>query len=136
MEFQQNNPYTDKIYPPPSRSNGDALAMAAMVMGILAAIMCATLTLYPTFVLGSIGIVLALLSRGRAARPDTKARIGMVCAVAGIIFNCFVITATLKAVYTNPQILEEANELIKEQYGMTYEEMIDAILNGGELPYQ
>ena len=135
MEFHQNNPYTNKIYPPLSRSSGDALAMAAMIMGILAAIMCATLTFYPTFVFGSIGIVLALLSRGRAPKPDTKARIGLVCAVAGIVFNCFVMVATLKAVYTNPQILQEANELIKERYGMTYEEMIDAILNSRELPY-
>lgn len=136
MEFQSDNPYTNRDYPPaPSGPNGDALATGAMILGILAAILCATLTLYPTFILGSIGIVLALLSRGRAARSDLKARIGMACAAACIAFNCCAVTATLKAIQTDPQILEKANELIKEQYGMTYEEMIDAIINGGELPY-
>lgn len=136
MEFQQDNPYTNRDYPTaPSGPSGDALATGAMILGIAAAVMCATLTIYPTFVFGSIGIVLALLSRGRASRADMKARIGMACAAAGIAFNCFTITTTLKAIQTDPQILEKANELIKEQYGMTYEEMIDAIINGGELPY-
>mgnify|MGYP001065337051 CR=1 FL=1 len=135
MESQPYNPYTNRPCPPPSRPNGDTLATAAMVLGILAIVMCATFTLYPTFILGSIGVVLALLSRGSAAHASTKARIGMICAAAGIMFNCLLIGSTYHAVRTDPQILEKANELIKEQYGMTYEEIINAILNGEEIPY-
>lgn len=135
MELQQDNPYTNRSYPPPSKPGGDALATAAMILGVLAIIMCASFTLYPTFILGSIGIVLALLSRGRALRSAAKAKIGLFCATAGIVFNCLLIAATFQAMRTNPQIFEKANELIKEQYGMTYEEMINAILNGEEIPY-
>lgn len=135
MEFQPDNPYTNRSYPSPSKPGGDTLATAAMILGILAAVMCASFTLYPTFVLGSIGIVLALLSKGRALRSATKAKIGLVCATAGIVFNCLLIATTFQAVRTNPQILEKANELIEEQYGMTYEELINAILNGEEIPY-
>ncbi|MDE7258454.1 MAG: hypothetical protein K2N77_04345 [Lachnospiraceae bacterium] len=135
MELQPDNPYTNRSYPPPSKPNGDALATAAMILGVLAIILCASFTLYPTFILGSIGIVLALLSRGRALRSAAKAKIGLFCATAGIVFNCLLIATTFQAMRTNPQILEKANELIKEQYGMTYEEMLNAILNGEEIPY-
>lgn len=135
MELQPDNPYTNRSYPPPSKPGGDTLATAAMILGVLAIIMCASFTLYPTFILGSIGIVLALLSRGRALRSAAKAKIGLFCATAGIVFNCLLIAATFQAMRTNPQILEKANELIKEQYGMTYEEMINAILNGEEITY-
>ena len=135
MELQPDNPYTNRPYSPTSRPSGDTLATAAMILGVLAIVMCATFTLYPTFVLGSIGIVLALLSKGKAIRSAAKAKIGMICATAGILFNCLLIGTTFHALQTDPQVLERANELIKEQYGMTYEEIINAILNGEEIPY-
>lgn len=135
MESQPYNPYTNQTAPTASRPNGDTLATAAMVLGVLAAVLCATFTLYPTFVLGSIGIVLALLSKGKAARPAAKAKIGMICATAGIVFNCLLVGTTFHAIRTDPQVLEKANELIKEQYGMTYEEIIEALLNGEPVPY-
>lgn len=135
MEYQPYNPYTDRRAPAPSRPNGDTLATAAMILGILAIVLCFTFTLYPTFVLGSISVVLALLSRGKAMRPAAKAKIGMVCAIAGIIANCSLIATTFRAIQTDPQVLERANQLIEEQYGMTYEEIIHAIINGEEIPY-
>lgn len=135
MESQPYNPYTNRNAPVPPRQNGDTLATAAMILGILAIVMCATFTLYPTFVLGSIGVVLALLSRGKATQSAARAKIGMICATAGILFNCLLIGTTFHAIQTDPQVLEKANEVIKEQYGMTYEELIDAILNGEPVPY-
>lgn len=135
MESQSYNPYTNQNTPTASRPNGDTLATAAMILGILAIVMCATFTLYPTFVLGSIGVVLALLSKGKATQSAPKAKIGMICATAGIAFNCLLIGTTFHAIQTDPQVLEKANELIKEQYGMTYEELIDALLNGEPIPY-
>lgn len=135
MEPQPYNPYTNRNTPSAAKPNGDTLATAAMILGILAIVMCATFMLYPTFVFGSIGVVLALLSRGKAPRPATKAKVGMICATAGIAFNCLLIGSTFHAIKTDPQVLEKANELIKEQYGMTYEEIIDAILNGDPIPY-
>lgn len=135
MESQSYNPYTNRNTPTASRPNGDTLATAAMILGILAIVMCATFTLYPTFVLGSIGVVLALLSKGKATQSAPKAKIGMICATAGIAFNCLLIGTTFHAIQTDPQVLEKANELIKEQYGMTYEELIDALLNGEPIPY-
>lgn len=135
MKSQPYNPYTNQNTPKASRPNGDALATAAMVLGILAIVMCATFTLYPTFVLGSIGVVLAILSKGKATQSGARAKIGMICATAGIAFNCLLIGTTFHAIQTDPQVLEKANELIKEQYGMTYEEIIDAILNGEPIPY-
>ena len=105
MELQPDNPYTNRSYPSPSKPGGDALATAAMILGVLAIIMCAAFTRYPTFILGSISIVLALLSKGRALRSVGKAKIGLICATAGIVFNCLLIAATFQEMRTNPQIL-------------------------------
>lgn len=121
--------------PSPYRPNGNRLAAAAMVTGILAVALCATFTFYPTFILGSISIVLALLSRGCAPKTGTPARIGLICASIGIIFNCFVLAAGIRMLYTHPEIMEQADLLTQEQYGMTYQELIDTLLNGGEIPF-
>ena len=134
MDYRHNNPYTDQGRPASfSRPDGNALATAAMLMGILAAVLCSTLTVYPTFVLGSLSIVMALLSKGQAARTDTKARIGMTGAIIGIVFNCLLIAATVKAVYANPEVLEEAYDLFEDRYGISYEEMLDSVIYGGDI---
>lgn len=135
MDFQQNNPYTNNSYPrTPVRPGGDGLATAAMVLGILSVVTAMSLTLYPSLILGSIGIVLALLSKGRSPKLITKARIGTICAIAGILFTGSVFITTVKAAYDNPELLEQALDNFEEQYGMSYEELINTMLNGRELP--
>lgn len=135
MDFQPNNPYTNSGYPrTPSRPNGDGLAMAAMILGILSVATAMTFTVYPSFILGSIGIVLALLSKGRSPKLISKARIGATCAIAGILFTGSFFITTVKAVHDNPALLEQALDNFEEQYGMSYEELINTMLNGGELP--
>ncbi len=136
-EKKQETPMDSQFYgqPAPCRPNGSKLAAAAMVTGILAVVLCATFTFYPTFILGGISIVLALLSKGRSRKTGTTARIGIICASIGLVFNCFMLAAGIRMLYTHPEIMEQADQIIEEQYGMTYEELINAILNGSEIPY-
>lgn len=135
MDFQQNNPYTNNGYPPaPSRPSGDGLATAAMILGILSIVTAMTFTIYPSLILGSIGIVLALLSKGRAPKLVSKAKIGTTCAMAGILFTGLVCVAMIKMVHDDPVILEQALDNIEQQYGVSYKELINTMLTGGELP--
>lgn len=135
MDYQQNNPYTNNGYPrTPLRPSGDGLATAAMILGILSIVTAMTFTIYPSLVLGSIGIVLALLSKGRSPKLITKARIGTTCAIAGILFTGSFFITTVKAFHDNPELLEQALDNFEKQYGMSYEELINTMLNGGELP--
>lgn len=135
MDSQQNNPYTNNGYPPtPAKPSGDGLATAAMILGILSIVTAMTFTVYPALILGSIGIVLALLSKGRAPKLISKAKIGSTCAMAGILFSGLVCVTMIKMVHDDPALLEQALDNFEQQYGISYEELINSMFNGGELP--
>lgn len=135
MDFQQNNPYTNNSYPPTlSRPSGDRLATAAMILGILSIFTAMTFTIYPSLILGSIGIVLALLSKGRAPKLVSKAKLGSICAIAGILLTGLVCVTIIKMVHDDPALLEQTLDNFEQQYGISYEELINSMLSGGELP--
>lgn len=133
--YQNNNPYINTGYPPPRRkASGDGLAMASMVLGILSAVTSMTFTIYPSLVFGSIGIVLALLSRGHAPKLASKAKISIICATAGILFTGSVCVTTIQAVHKHPELLEEALDNFEKQYGVSYDELMNMMLSGEEIP--
>lgn len=135
-----NNPYgtngnTPYNYGPPSypHSGGERLATAAMILGILSVVTGVMLQFYFSMVAGSIGIVLALLSKGRAPKLASRARTGLITSAVGLVFTCLICGAAFGALYTNPQLMEQVNEIFTQQYGLSYEEMMDAIINGEEI---
>lgn len=133
--YQNNNPYVNNGYPPKRKeANGEGLAMAAMILGVLSAVMAVTLTIYPAFVFGSIAIVLALLSKGRAPKLVSKAKISIICATAGILFTGSVCVTTVQSVREHPELLEEALDNFEKQYGVSYGELMNMMLNGEEVP--
>lgn len=133
--YQNNNPYVNNGYPLKRKeANGEGLAMAAMILGVLSAVMAVTLTIYPAFVFGSIAIVLALLSKGRAPKLVSKAKISIICATAGILFTGSVCVTTVQSVREHPELLEEALDNFEKQYGVSYGELMNMMLNGEEVP--
>lgn len=132
-----NNPYNnDNSYTGPNSrqqpagASGDRLASAAMIMGILTLATFISMTIYPPFIFGSIGIVVALLSKGRSTRMAVKAKAGVICATIGLIANCALCTTSLYMLYTKPEIMNQVNDIFEKQYGMSYNEMLEMILDG------
>lgn len=135
--YNSNNSYGNQnTRQYPGEVSGERLASAAMVMGILTLATFASMTIYPPFIFGGVGIVLALLSKGRAPRLATKAKAGVICATVGLIANCALCGTGLYMLYTQPEIMNQVNDIFEKQYGMSYSEMIDMILNnsGVSLP--
>lgn len=123
------NPYYGRYsYPVNVTEPGSKLASAAMVLGIISLISCFTFTIYPAFITGSIAIVLALLSKGRRPKLFGKARTGIICAVAGLITNTVLITCCIVMIFTNDEIRAQVNHTFEEQYGQTFDEMLEEIL--------
>lgn len=104
MDFQQqnqpetpynHNPYDSNNYPYynrdayqlPVAEPGSSLAMAAMVLGIITIVSCFAVPIYPPYILGSVAIVLALLSKGRCPKLFSNAKAGIICAASGIAIN-------------------------------------------------
>lgn len=132
-----NNPYNDPYrngnpyYPPqPTPPSGDKLAGGALVMGVLTVVSLFSMTVYPPFIFGSIGIVLALLSKGRAKRLASKAKAAVLCSTLGMIANVALVGSVFYLLATVPQLREQVNEVFEKTYGVTMEEMYDGIKNG------
>ena len=133
--YNSNNSYNmQSPHRPNTVASGDRLASAAMVMGILALATFVSMTIYPPFIFGSIGIVLALLSKGRSPGLQVKAKAGIICAAIGLIANCALCTTSLYMLYTKPEIMEQVNDIFEKQYGMSYDEMLEMILDNGNTP--
>lgn len=152
MDFQQqnqpespynHNPYDNNNYPYYNRSAyqlpvaepGSSLAKAAMIVGIIAIASCFTFTVYPPFILGSIAIVLALLSKGRRPKLFSNAKTGIICAVSGIALNTIIVTSIVYLIFTNPYVREMVNKEYERQFGITFDEAIEEIMEGNDISY-
>lgn len=131
-----NYPYYNRsAYQLPKAEPGSSLANAAMVMGILSIICCFTFTVYPAFILGSIAITLALLSKGTRPKLFSKAKTGIICAVAGLAINTVLVTSCMILFFTNPNIHAEVNRTFKKTYGVTFDDFMEDIMEDNRFSY-
>lgn len=121
------NPYPYGV-PIPPRQKGEGMATAAMVLGIISLIGLALLQLYLPFLLGGVGIILAILSRGSAKKVAGRAKAGMICCIISlcisIAFFALSFWFLLSLPKLSPGLAEEVNKIYEEQYGVSYEEMM------------
>ncbi len=122
-----NNMYGAYRYNEP----GSGMANAAMVLGIISIVSSITFTVYPPFILGGIAIVLALLSKGRSPKLLSKAKTGIICAIAGLVLNTIIVTASITLLFTNPDVRDQVNKTFEKQYGMTFDEMWKEMMEEG-----
>lgn len=120
--------YNRGAYGMPVSEPGSGLATAAMILGIVSIISCFTFTVYPAFITGSIAIVLAILSKGRRSKLLSKAKTGITCAVIGLISNTVLIISFTVMFFTVPEVRAQVNQTCVEQYGKTFDEMLEEIL--------
>ena len=112
----------------PQTEPGNGLFTAAFILGIVALVFCFTFTVYPAYIFGSIAIVLALLSKGKNAKMHSKASVGIICAIAALVLNTCIVTYSMTTIFTNPEVYEEFNDTCEEIYGMSFDEMIEEIM--------
>lgn len=126
---QGNYPYYDRnAYQRPIAEPGSSFATASMILGIISIVLSFTFTVYPAFVMGSIAIVLALLSKGRRPKLLSKATAGVICATCGLVINTVIVAVCMVLLFTDPDVRAEVNKTFEKQYGMTFDEMWDEIM--------
>lgn len=136
MDYNRNdnNPYYGNgPYQKPYVEPGSNFANISMVLGIISIVSSFTFTIYPAFVLGSMAIVLALLSRGRRRRLANKAGTGIICGTIGLITNTIILVSCMVLLFTNNDIRNEVNKTFEEQYGTSFDEMWDEIMEDSGL---
>lgn len=126
---QGNYPYYDRsAYQRPTVDPGSSFATASMILGIISIVLSFTFTVYPAFVMGSIAIVLALLSKGRRPKLHSKATAGVICATCGLVINTVIVALCMVLLFTDPDVRAQVNKTFEKQYGMTFDEMWDEIM--------
>lgn len=114
-------------YMPPARTPGSGLANAAIVLGIVAIITAVMMTLYLPFILGSLAIVLALLSKGTAEKLTGQAKAAISCGTVSLVINLAIFITSVAYVFSNPEMLIETAQMydntIEQMYGESSEEI-------------
>lgn len=102
------------------RPQPNNMASAACVMGLLSIVLVQTV-LIPLF-LGSIAIIIAVLSKGYDTKMTGQAKAGVVTSLLGITI-AVVMSATSIWMYMNDDLFRaETNKTFQELTGMTVEE--------------
>lgn len=125
------NPYGAPLQPAPRNTKGDSMASASMILGIIALVSLLLLRLSMPFILGGVGIILAILSKGSARKMVGRAKAGMICCITGLVldlaFCVFAVWLVFSLPKLSPELTEEVNKVCEEQYGVSYYEMMEEI---------
>lgn len=125
------NPYGTPLPPVPVKTKGDSMATVSMILGIVTLVSLLLLRLSMPFLLGGVGIILAILSKGGARKMIGKAKAGMICCITGlvldVVFCVFAVWLVFSLPKLSPELTEEVNKICEEQYGVSYDEMMEEI---------
>lgn len=92
MDFQQE-PYSN--IPPYHSKRSAGMATASLILGIIAIVTSGCI--YLSLVCGSLGIILALLSRGGEMTLDSQAKVGLILSTLGLVFTIVLYTTIIIA---------------------------------------
>ena len=134
MDYNRNNnPYTPPNHPYDSngqhqfvRNPGQTMAMISLILGIASIV--TLFSIYLPIILGSIAIVLAILSKGYGKKMLTTAKVGVGTAIGGmtLIVAIFGAIISLFLSMTGDELVEfgrQIDQQFEQQTGMDIEKL-------------
>ena len=104
---------------------------AAWAVGIASVLSC--LTFYGAYILGSLAILFALLSRGGQMQMSTKAKRGMLLGIAAILLTTIIFTVSFIIALDQFGSIEGILREFCNMYGYDFEEMFGELFREGGL---
>ena len=151
-DYEQNSPYVKKPGKNAEQEMGssdgtgsipagsvmpNSMAKAASTMGVIAVISLFTMLIYPALIMGATAIVLALLSRDRDGNMHVKARNAIATGIVAIAVDAVMIAVAMTFLFSNGSFKNDLNELFKDTYGQTWDDMYKDMLDGSlDLEYK
>lgn len=125
--FPGQHPANLPIYVQPAGQTDNMMAKAAMITGIISAVSLVFILLFPftPFVLGSVSIVLAMLSRGSGKRLSPHAKTGLItsaCSIGAVFLVIILISVLL---FTSETFIEEFNRTYEDYYGESFDDFYE-----------
>ena len=110
-----------------------ALVTSAFIMGIISLVCAFTCFSFLAPVFGGLGILFALLSKGKEDKMEQKAKRGLVLSsislIATVAFMAFTFIYSFVTLsqYEPDELHDYLNEAYEETYGQSFDEMYEAI---------
>ena len=105
-------------------------ATASLILGICAILTSFTMTLIPPLILGSLAIILGLLSRGDGRRFHSYALAGVVTAASALVINVAITVAAFHLLFSNPEISADywnsVNRTYETMTGMSLKDILES----------
>jgi len=108
----------------------NAFAKASMTLGAIALASVFTFTIFPAVILGSLALILALLSRGAELNFHPTARNGIMLSILALVVNIALVGGTCFLILGDNPYHEELNATYEEMFGMSYDEILQGIMDG------
>ncbi len=122
-----NLPYGRQA-PPAYAVPGQKLANAAMILGIISVLSTILMTIYIPMILGTIAIILAILSKGLKSHMAGQAMTGLVCGIGGLLMNLGILISSLMFIFSHPELLQDAARTYDTQFEIIYGESTEDVL--------
>ena len=106
-----------------------SLDSAAMTLGIVSIGISFLMPVFLPLILGTIGIIVALISRGYQPHLSRSARTGLTCSIIGIVGNIiFAIVIFFSAInlLRSGEMRDEMNRISSQMYGYSMDELLES----------
>ncbi len=124
------NPVNPELISKKAVPPANGFATASLVLGILAIVSSATMTILFPLLFGGLSILLAVLSRGGFYRYSFRARVGLATALGAVLLNCSVIGVFVYQFATDSQMRQEyfmmADQLYEQMTGVSLGELLES----------
>lgn len=108
----------------------NSFARASMTIGAVALASVFTFTIFPAIILGSLALILALLSRGAELSFHPTARNGILMSILALVVNVALVGGTCFMILGDNPYHEELNATYEEMFGMSYDEILQGVMDG------
>lgn len=108
----------------------NAFAKASLTIGGIALVSVFTFTIFPAIILGSLSLILALLSRGAELTFHKTAKNGILMSVLAMVVNVVLVGGTCFLILGDTPYHDQINETYEEMFGMSYDELLEGVMDG------
>ena len=130
--YGNQNPYggQNPYYRHPNNPIENGFVTASFILSILAFGGGVMGFSFFSFIPASLAIIFAILSKVKRDQLPNRSRAAVIIAISGCIIACVMTAYLIYQLITDPAMMEQFNAIMKQMYGMTYEEMMDQLQNG------
>ena len=111
----------------PSPEAQQGLETTSFMLGIAALASTCFMTVVLPCILAPVSIVLAVLSKGRRQHLRGAARHAVILSAVSLLLNAVLIGTSVSSLFRSPETRGAVNQVTKQMYGTTVEEMIRQI---------